>query len=109
MPVHELGHIVLYVRDLERSKRFYGDVLGWKMLGAPEGMPAAARRREERPSAATRSGVRSVRPSASATSTPCSSRVKASAALPPRRVMPGRADAPASIASPGSGSTRSRE
>jgi len=42
MPVHELGHIVLYVRDLERSKRFYGEVLGWKLLGAPEGMPAAA-------------------------------------------------------------------
>jgi catechol 2,3-dioxygenase len=30
MEVKELGHIVLYVRDLERSRRFYGDVLGWK-------------------------------------------------------------------------------
>jgi catechol 2,3-dioxygenase len=29
MKVHELGHIVLYVRDLERSRRFYRDVLGW--------------------------------------------------------------------------------
>jgi catechol 2,3-dioxygenase len=28
--VKELGHIVLYVRDLERSRRFYGDVLGWR-------------------------------------------------------------------------------
>jgi catechol 2,3-dioxygenase len=28
--VKELGHIVLYVRDLERSRRFYGEVLGWK-------------------------------------------------------------------------------
>jgi catechol-2,3-dioxygenase len=29
MQVKELGHIVLYVRDLERSRRFYGEVLGW--------------------------------------------------------------------------------
>ena len=32
MQVRELGHIVLYVRDLERSRRFYGDVLGWKEI-----------------------------------------------------------------------------
>jgi catechol 2,3-dioxygenase len=42
LTVHELGHIVLYVRDLDRSRRFYRDVLGWKELGAPPGMPAAA-------------------------------------------------------------------
>ena len=30
MEVKELGHIVLYVRDLERSRAFYGDVLGWR-------------------------------------------------------------------------------
>jgi catechol 2,3-dioxygenase len=30
MEVKELGHIVLYVRDLERSRKFYGEVLGWK-------------------------------------------------------------------------------
>ncbi len=29
MEVKELGHIVLYVSDLERSRRFYGEVLGW--------------------------------------------------------------------------------
>lgn len=29
MKVHELGHVVLYVRDLERSRRFYRDVLGF--------------------------------------------------------------------------------
>ena len=29
MEVKELGHLVLYVRDLERSRRFYRDVLGW--------------------------------------------------------------------------------
>ena len=34
MEVKELGHIVLYVRDLERSRRFYGDVLGWKEIGS---------------------------------------------------------------------------
>jgi catechol-2,3-dioxygenase len=27
--VFELGHIVLYVRDIERSRQFYRDVLGW--------------------------------------------------------------------------------
>lgn len=42
MTVHELGHIVLYVRDLERSRRFYGDTLGWKEIPSPEAMPAAA-------------------------------------------------------------------
>ena len=30
MEVKELGHLVLYVSDLERSRRFYGDILGWK-------------------------------------------------------------------------------
>src|SRR5205085_4258814 len=33
--VRELGHIVLYVRDIERSSRFYRDVLGWRQI-APE-------------------------------------------------------------------------
>jgi catechol-2,3-dioxygenase len=28
--VKELGHIVLYVRDLDRSRRFYREVLGWR-------------------------------------------------------------------------------
>ena len=32
MQVKELGHIVLYVRDIERSRRFYGEVLGWKEI-----------------------------------------------------------------------------
>jgi catechol 2,3-dioxygenase len=30
MEVKELGHLVLYVRDLDRSRRFYRDVLGWR-------------------------------------------------------------------------------
>ena len=30
MEVKELGHVVLYVRDMERSSRFYKDVLGWR-------------------------------------------------------------------------------
>jgi len=43
MEIKELGHLVLYVRDLERSASFYRDVLGWQMV-APQvpGMPAAA-------------------------------------------------------------------
>jgi catechol 2,3-dioxygenase len=42
--VKELGHIVLYVRDLERSRRFYRDVLGWREVAGdvPLGFPAAA-------------------------------------------------------------------
>jgi catechol 2,3-dioxygenase len=42
--VKELGHIVLYVRDLERSVRFYGEVLGWPQIdlsGAGPGLPVA--------------------------------------------------------------------
>ena len=30
MRVRELGHVVLYVRNLERSRRFYRDLLGWR-------------------------------------------------------------------------------
>ncbi len=33
--VQELGHVVLYVRDLDRSVEFYRAVLGWRQLGAP--------------------------------------------------------------------------
>jgi catechol-2,3-dioxygenase len=41
MVVQELGHIVLYVRDVARSKKFYRDVLGWRELPGAEGMPVA--------------------------------------------------------------------
>jgi len=30
--IKELGHIVLYVRDIERSAAFYRDVLGWRQI-----------------------------------------------------------------------------
>jgi catechol-2,3-dioxygenase len=44
MEVKELGHLVLYVRNLERSAAFYRDVLGWRQLAPTEdlGLPAAA-------------------------------------------------------------------
>ncbi len=44
MQVRELGHVVLYVRDLARSRTFYGDILGFPELTAetPMGFPAAA-------------------------------------------------------------------
>lgn len=43
MKVHELGHAVLYVRDLERSRYFYRDTLGFDEIGdTPPGMRAAA-------------------------------------------------------------------
>ena len=32
MEVKELGHVVLYVRDLDRSVAFYRDVLGWRAI-----------------------------------------------------------------------------
>ncbi len=32
MEVKELGHLVLYVRDLQASVRFYRDVLGWRPI-----------------------------------------------------------------------------
>lgn len=46
MQVTELGHLVLYVRDLARSVHFYRDVLGWRpVLGGDDdliGLPVAA-------------------------------------------------------------------
>ena len=32
MTVRELGHLVLYVRDVSRSAAFYRDVLGWRQV-----------------------------------------------------------------------------
>jgi catechol-2,3-dioxygenase len=43
MEIKELGHAVLYVRDLDRSRHFYRDVLGFHEIdGGPPGIPAAA-------------------------------------------------------------------
>jgi catechol 2,3-dioxygenase len=50
MEVKELGHIVLYVRDLERSRKFYGEVLGWKeaaRLGSQGAMFSSGRTHHE--------------------------------------------------------------
>ena len=33
MQVHELGHLVLYVHDIDRSAHFYREVLGWQQIG----------------------------------------------------------------------------
>jgi catechol 2,3-dioxygenase len=32
MTIRELGHLVLYVRDVRRSADFYRDVLGWRQI-----------------------------------------------------------------------------
>ena len=32
MEIRELGHLVLYVRDLDTSVRFYRDVVGWRLI-----------------------------------------------------------------------------
>lgn len=50
MEIKELGHLVLYVHDIERSVAFYRDVLGWRQVfpdasdaaGNPLRLPAAA-------------------------------------------------------------------
>lgn len=42
MKVHELGHLVLYVSDIERSRAFYRDVLGWNELPLPGGRATIA-------------------------------------------------------------------
>ncbi len=43
MTVRELGHLVLYVRDVNRSAAFYRDVLGWRqILPEPGQEPAGA-------------------------------------------------------------------
>jgi catechol-2,3-dioxygenase len=48
MEVQELGHIVLYVRNVNRSAAFYRDVLGWRQILPSEseadgiGFPVAA-------------------------------------------------------------------
>ena len=39
MEIKELGHVVLYVRDLERSRAFYRDLLGFREVFA---IPSAA-------------------------------------------------------------------
>jgi catechol-2,3-dioxygenase len=33
VPIRKLGHVVLKVRDLDRSERFYADVLGLRVTG----------------------------------------------------------------------------
>jgi catechol-2,3-dioxygenase len=45
--VKELGHIVLYVRDVERSSAFYREVLGWRQI-----LPGVEERAQRSPFAA---------------------------------------------------------
>lgn len=35
MKIHELGHVVLFVSNLERSRRFYGKTLGFHEIPSP--------------------------------------------------------------------------
>jgi catechol-2,3-dioxygenase len=42
MTVKELGHVVLYVRDVERSAAFYRDVLGFRQIVGGPDSPLAA-------------------------------------------------------------------
>jgi catechol-2,3-dioxygenase len=40
--VKELGHIVLYVRDLKQSVLFYVDIIGWRQIVDESNAPVAA-------------------------------------------------------------------
>ena len=42
MKAHYLGHVVFYVKDLERSLAFYRDLLGFKEIGRVFNGAAAA-------------------------------------------------------------------
>jgi catechol-2,3-dioxygenase len=42
MPVTRLNHAVLYVRDVQRSVRFYSDVLGFRPIDGMAGLKGAA-------------------------------------------------------------------
>jgi catechol-2,3-dioxygenase len=43
MKIEELGHLVLYVKDVQKSASFYHDVLGWDaVIPATSGSPIAA-------------------------------------------------------------------
>jgi catechol-2,3-dioxygenase len=41
MPVQELGHVVLYVRDVARSRTFYREALGWRDITPDRAGPVA--------------------------------------------------------------------
>ena len=40
MRIHELGHIVFFVSDLEKSAHFYEKILGFPLIGRQQGMAA---------------------------------------------------------------------
>lgn len=42
MEVKELGHVVLFVKDVEQSQRFYGETLGWREVRREGARPNTA-------------------------------------------------------------------
>ena len=40
MKIHELGHVVLYVTNIEQSVSFYRDILGFNMIAGGHGFSA---------------------------------------------------------------------
>ncbi len=55
--IRELGHVVLKVRDLERSARFYRDVLGLKEVARYERQGDGKRRASPRQVARTETNL----------------------------------------------------
>jgi len=45
MKIHELGHAVLYVANIEKSTSFYRDILGFPVISTISGSMCIARSR----------------------------------------------------------------
>src|SRR6266542_3168863 len=76
--VKELGHIVLYVRDIERSSGFYRDVLGWRQVLPEPGQPSRLPMAMFSAPATTLSPTASTSPTRTATRSSCTSTCPAS-------------------------------
>ena len=38
MPIERVGHVAIKMRDLDAAKRFYGDILGMKIIAEVKGV-----------------------------------------------------------------------
>lgn len=63
MRIHELGHIVFFVSDLEKSVHFYEKILGFPLIGQQPGMAAFGTGRTHHELLLIEVGGKSTRPS----------------------------------------------